>query len=187
MKELWVLTIQTSLPETCYNHDSLKKYFYAFESFEKAREALRQEVKKFAFSENAMFDGEGRLKQLEHYIENSYEGDNEDDEENGVLIKSVLQRMSNLLQMIFSDQDVKTDLTLGEYTDWSVAVELTENSIRFYGDDDGPINGYDPVLHTNMFSMQEEKDYYLYIDDCFGQDGKSAELYIDMKKVSLNQ
>jgi len=51
-----------------------------------------------------------------------------------------------------------------------------------YGYDDGPCNGYDPKIATNMFDMTEEKDYYLYVDDMFGQDA-SSELYIDLKKI----
>ena len=37
MKDLWILSIQTSLPNTYSNHEDLKKTFLVFDSFEKAR------------------------------------------------------------------------------------------------------------------------------------------------------
>ena len=36
-----------------------------------------------------------------------------------------------------------------------------------------------------MFDMTEEKNYYLYINDRFGQDDNSSELYIDLIKTNL--
>jgi hypothetical protein len=56
--------------------------------------------------------------------------------------------------------------------------------MQLWGDCDGPINGYDPYIATNAFSMEEEKDYYIYIDDLLGQDC-SSELYIDLKQVEV--
>ena len=72
-----------------------------------------------------------------------------------------------------------------EYTtDWFIAIESNPGNILIRGEDDGPCNGYDPYIKTNIFSMKEEKDYCLYIDDLFGQDF-SAELYIDLKKTEV--
>ena len=47
-------------------------------------------------------------------------------------------------------------------------------------------NTYNPDINTNMFSMQEEKDYYMYIKDSFGQNDDPAVLFMDLKKVSVN-
>ena len=47
------------------------------------------------------------------------------------------------------------------------------------------INGYDPKIDTNLLYMQEEKNYYLYIDDMFRQCDwmkASSELYMDLTK-----
>ena len=43
------------------------------------------------------------------------------------------------------------------------------------------------LLVRNMLSMQEEKEYYLYLDDLFGDDTQyaSAELQIDLKKIQF--
>lgn len=67
-----------------------------------------------------------------------------------------------------------------------VAVEVNDNTVRFYGDDDGPCNGYDPILNTNIFSVETEQDYYLYIDLCFGHDSYPPKLFIDLKKVTVS-
>ena len=55
--------------------------------------------------------------------------------------------------------------------------------LKMYGEEEGVYNGFDPVLETNIFSMQNEQDYYLHIDDAFGQEDSSAELFIDLRKA----
>ena len=67
-----------------------------------------------------------------------------------------------------------------------IGFEYKDGVIKFYGDDDGPCNGYNPMLYTNVFDLTEEKDYFLYINDLFGQDDFTSELYIDLKKSVLN-
>ena len=52
MKEIWVLTIKTSLPETCVSYNDLKMTIMAFDTYEKARAAFREKLRTFAFSEN---------------------------------------------------------------------------------------------------------------------------------------
>ena len=183
MKELWILSVQTSLPDTCYNHESLNKKFGAFENFADARSAMREEIKTFAFSENAMFDGDGHFLKLRDYIENMYEG--EEDDGDDVLNKAILAKVEDILHSVLSGGEAQTDLAEGRYTDWMIEVELAKDHVRFYGVDDGPYNGYNPVLTTNMLSMEEEKDYYFYADDRLGQDADSSELYVDLRKVKV--
>ena len=68
-----------------------------------------------------------------------------------------------------------------------IAFDYSNGVIRFYGDDDGSCNGYDPVIYTNMFDMREEKDYFMYIEDLLGQDEYASQLCIDLKKTVLKQ
>lgn len=68
MKNTWVLSIRTSLPEVCESHGDLKTSIYTFDSFEEARTALRKVLKKYAFSENSMFDGKGNIIYFHNYI-----------------------------------------------------------------------------------------------------------------------
>ena len=181
MKEIWVLSTKTSLPSTSKRSDELKTYISAYDSFEKGREAMREKIKGYAFTKNSMFNGEGKITGLDDYVNDM------DDEEfdDFVLSKKTLVNIQNALIEAFAGRDTALETEDGSYTDWMIAVDVSDNSIRFYGDDDGPCNGYDPVLATNIFSMEEEQDYYLYIDDLFGQDEYSSELYIDLIKTEL--
>ena len=180
-KEMWVLTIRTSLPELAHSKEDVKMTNFVFQSFETAKKVLREKLREYAFSENEMFDGRGGLVNLEEYAE--VLTDEFDDEQSLSLRK--INELEKALLLIFEGNDVK--LTIEEVkccSDWMIAVDVAKDSIKMYGYDDGPINGYDPHIATNMFDMTEEKDYYLYIDDMFGQD-VSSELYIDLKKVEV--
>ena len=69
-----------------------------------------------------------------------------------------------------------------------IAYKFRGGTIEFFATSEGHWNGYNPRLKTNMFSMKEPKDYYLYIDDAFGQGEDhfsyaSSELYIDLRKA----
>ena len=50
MKEIWVLSVRTSLPETCERIWDHEPEIFAFDSFEKARAAFRTKIKELAFS-----------------------------------------------------------------------------------------------------------------------------------------
>lgn len=182
MKDIWVLSVRTSLPERCasiWDHDP---ELFAFESFEKARDAFRTKIKELSFSPNAMFDGAGKLPQFEKYAEwldDEYDGDEE------CLSKNVLTKILKALNAAFRGEDTKLEIEDGFYTDWMIAVDVENNSVNFYGYDDGPINGYEPTLKTNVFSMEKESEYYLYVNDRLGQEGATAELYIDLKKATV--
>ena len=178
MKEVWVLSVKTSLPDVCMNSNDLEANFMVFESFEKGREEFRKIVKEYAFSENAMFDGKGYISNLKRYADEMW---SEDDFEH--LEKKRIYNILEALSNAFDGKDFEFEME-AEYTDWFIAIESNPGNILIRGEDDGPCNGYDPYIKTNIFSMKEEKDYCLYIDDLFGQDF-SAELYIDLKKTEL--
>ena len=180
MKEIWVLSIRTSLPEVCETANDLKLTVIAYDSFEKGKAAMRDAIKSFAFSRNAMFDGEGGLIQMQNYSDEI--GDYEEDY---VLTPDVILSIQNTLKQAFAGNDTAFELESGVYTDWMAAASIEKDSIRMYGDDDGPDNGINPVLSTNILSMEKKQDYYLYIDDRFGQDDASSELYIDLKKTAV--
>lgn len=190
MKEVWVLSVRTSLPEICYNAEDLKTSFEVFTSFETAKEALRKKLREYAFAESPMFDGKGNLANLADDL--AFEPSDEDGEDGGdegdciELTPDRLQAIKNALKTAFSGND--TDIGLKDARYWGnlIEIEISDGAIRFRGDDDGPLNGCDPVLTTNIFNMREEKDYYLYISDLFGQ-GDTSELYIDLKKTALNR
>ena len=179
MKDTWVLSIKTSLPGTCCNARDLKTEIYAFDSFEEARAATRGVLKKLAFGEeNAMFDGNGNMIYLREYVDDAY--DEEIDGEPSC--KAVLEAFYALFLDVLAGKNVVPNIEKN-YSDGMIAYEYAGGMIDFCGEYDGPINGYDPIIKTNMFSMIEEKDYYLYLDDAFGQDDDTSELYIDLRKA----
>lgn len=185
MKEIWVLSVKTSLPDTCFCSADIETTFTAFDSFEKARDAFRKTIHDFAFSQNSMFDGEGNIIYLKRYAERALEQQEEDENYCAdFLDKEKWNYVSTSLQKICSGEDVDFKMDFDSYFDGMIAINIQNGDMNIYGDEDGPINGYDPNVSTNIFSMKEEKDYFLYIDDMFGQEC-SSELYIDLQKVEL--
>ncbi|MBR3969078.1 MAG: hypothetical protein IKJ93_05775 [Clostridia bacterium] len=182
MKEVWVLSIKTSLPEVCINSSGLECAYTVFESFEKGKKEFRKLIKEFAFSKNAMFDGEGYIIHMKKYADDMMDEEFVDDFE--CLDKNRLYNVMESLRNAFTGKDFAFEMESEFITDWFIAIESNLNNIHIHGEDDGPCNGVDPLIKTNIFSMNEEKDYFLYIDDMFGQD-YSAELYIDLKKAEL--
>ena len=185
MKEIWVLTVRTSLPDMCYKRAELKMTVSAFEHFEDGRNEMREVIKSFAFSENPMFNGKGRITALDEYIDRMDETDKDkiyDDE----LTKAVLLEFHDSLLAVFNGEDTSLNMENGcsycgdnfDFEYWSGRAAI---SLPF----EPGINGCDPHISTNAFSMNEEKDYYIHIDDSLGQE-YSSELYIDLKKVELN-
>ena len=186
MKNTWVLSIRTSLPEICESHGDLQTSIYTFDSFEEARMALRKVLKKYAFSENSMFDGKGHIVHLRNYIFDLTCDDVDEDDIyycDDYLDPTHLVAIENAFKSVFEGEDVVPQLKEGFYTDYMIAYTYKNGEISFRGDDDGPCNGYAPVLRTNMFDMLEENNYFLYIDDMIGQDCATSELYIDLTRA----
>ena len=179
MKKLWVLSIRTSLPKECIVRADLQASFSAFETFEDAKKAMRNAIKGFAFSENTMFNGNGKIIALDSYI-----ADLDDYEDEGFLSKNILLKIQDSLFAMLNCEDTVLDIEEGEYSDCMISLNYDGEKVNMCGDYEGPCNGYDPYIATNAFSMEEEKDYYLYIDDLLGQD-YSSELYIDLKQVEV--
>lgn len=109
----------------------------------------------------------------------------EDDETYGILTHRLLDKVNELLRSAFEGNDTPLEIPDKEYDDGRIAVKVSANEINIYGCESGPMNGYDPVIHTNIFVMEKETDYFLYINDLFGQEEGSAELYIDLKRTTL--
>lgn len=186
MKEIWTLIIKTSLPhspEAVEGYAQFESSIRAFKNFEDAKKELREKLKEFAFNKNYMFDGEGKLIYLNDYV-NDYPDDNEEKDET-VLTKTKLEQLQEVLEGIFAGKDEPLTMDEVEYcSDWDIAMDITTESLDLYGAEEGPFNGYTPIISTNMFDMSQEKDYHLYLNDHFGQDSYS-ELYIDLVKATV--
>ena len=190
MNEIWVLSVKTSLPNVRHDEEMLKTDFYAFSSFEKAREALRKLLKDFAFSNNSMFDGEGNMTYLKTYLDEikEYEDENEELSEDDDWLNSLIAgKLLQMFHQIFRGEDCTVKLSPGVCLDAMILLEITEEAISCVGTGEGQFNGYSPLIMTNMLCMQEEKDYYLYLDDMLGANATdaSSELYMDLKKIVI--
>ena len=135
-----------------------------------------------AFSKNALFDGNGKLIRFDKFVKaNSV---NEEDEYGIILTK-----VTDALQAVFRGEDTAIDADPDKYDFENDVTEITvtEDYFDIRGINDGPFEGIDPDIATNMFSMKEEKYYFLYVDDKFGQHtiADSSKLYIDLKQVPL--
>ena len=185
MKEIWTLTVRTSLPDVCYDNTELKVETTCYGTFEKARDAFRARLKGFAFSENSMFDGHGKITLFDEYIKDNEDDADEDEEDlDYYLTTKELKEIQESL--MFAGKETAVDIDDGEYEDCLMVLKVEDGAISIFGGEDGPINNCNPTLKTNAFSMKKKQDYYLYVDDMFGGNvGASSELYIDLKKAAL--
>ena len=177
MNEVWVLTVETSLADA-------RRTVNVFTNFEKAREAFRMTVKKYAFTKNSMFDGNGNIVYFQKYIDTAWVNENEQGDDIYMLEKKHFEFIAEALRKTFSGNDIDLELPYEECDDDMIGVSYSGDTLLIYGTGDGPINGYTPEIETNIFSMIEEKEYYLYIDDMFGQD-ESDKLYIQLSKAEV--
>ena len=183
MNEVWVLTVRTSLPKVCESKADLKLSVFTYNNFEAAKQALRAKLKELAFASNKMFNGKGGIKELVKYSKNNVdEPYDEDDEE--TLSTKVTDSVNEIFLKIFSGEEASLKKIPKYCTDWCIAIEKKKDTLLIYGTEEGPCNGYDPFIYTNMVSMTEEKNYFLHIDDYFGQE-VSSELYIDLVKSNI--
>ena len=181
MSKIWILSVKTSLPNVCEGPLDLTLTTSAYDSFEKARDALRRVVKGYAFSENSMFDGDGRLTYFMEFIEGCLSEEEEGDLDDNYLSRERLGYTADCLRSALAGEDVLFSLPEEQYDDnCYLSAECGEGCLSIVGDFEGPCNGINPTIRTNIFSMKEEKDYYLYLDDLFGQDDCSSELYVDL-------
>ena len=178
----WKLTIKTSLPNVCYGEEDLVTSAFIFDDFKTARAALRAKLREFAFSHNEMFDGYGSMIHMEKYMDMIKREDGEiNDPIPEWFTGKIAVALLNIFSCIFEGKDVDISIPFGRYFNADIEADFDHDSITIRGTGEGVVNGYNPKIDTNLLYMQEEKDYYLYIDDMFGQwSCVSSELYIDL-------
>ena len=189
MKEIWVLTIKTSLPNTCRSYNDLKTIVLAFDSYENARSTFREKLRTFAFSENTMFNGKGQITALNAEASDSLSETEiavPETDESMCLAKERLMKLQHSLAEAFAGKDTKIGLPIGFYTDACyLSMQVKSDSVRLYADLEAADMGYQSLVCTNIFSMAQEQNYYLYINDMFDQED-SSELYMDLLKVTVD-
>ncbi len=188
MQDVWVLSVRTSLPKVCLSAYDLELSVYAFDCFEKARDAARRIIHGYAFSRNKMFGGKGKLTNLEEFKEEMQsEADNPRlRKKPGFLSRERMDRVTDALLHVFRGEDCVPELAEGDCSDECyIGYHYENGALQMYGEDDGSFGtDYAPILETNMFSMEKEGNYYLHIDPRFGQDKPTPELYIDLNRAA---
>ena len=187
-QKVWVLSVQTSLPNICTSFQDLSSTVEVYESFDDAKLAFQERIKHYAFASNLIFNGDGKIKNLDTYLSEmiSLRFDDYDKKvPEDLLTPQILSRIQNSLQLAFRGEETAFDFENTRYDDGIIGVDISEHKVKFFGMDE--LIGYAPVLHTNIFNMSEEKEYYLHVNPLFGYgvaDG-TAELYIDIRKAMV--
>ena len=184
--KVWLLSVQTSLPNICTSFQDLATTCEVYESFEDAKTAFLSKIQHYAFSSNLIFDENGEIKNLNAYTKEADEiFGNENTNDNTILTPSILRDIAKTLCLAFNGETVSLKTPNGRYDDGIIGVDITSDEINFVGYD--TFNGYDPILHTNILDMSSEKHYFLHINPLFGYgtDDGTAELYIDLRKATV--
>ena len=126
---IWNLLIQTSIPRPCYDAKDLFTVSLCFEDFKKARDKMRSILCELPTQNNAMFDGKGRIKFFNEYVNrlaSETEGTNEGSQE-ARLTKKNLTDIQDSLLAIFSWRDTVPPLKEGiRYSDRTLTAQLSD-------------------------------------------------------------
>ncbi len=192
MNEVWILSVKTSLPEIYNGYDNLKEDISVYYNFENAKCELRALLKEIVTAPNSMFDDSGHIKQLNEYVNDMPKDDKEFNEKfeqiawAKALSKEILMRVNNAIAASLSGEDLRLGIKDDKYTDYrTLLLKIDDNSISLRGISDGPCNDINPVIDTNIFSMDEQKDYYIHIVDKLGQAEAESVLFIDLRRLAV--
>ena len=167
---VWNLLVQTSVPRPCYAAKDLFTTSFCFEDFQKARDKMRSILCELSTRNDAVFDGKGRVKFFNEYVERLAHDTEKTNEENqeARLTKKNLTDIQNALLAIFSGVDVAPPLQEGiRYSDGRLKARVFYGGLDLRAHDEARLEGIDPLLRTNCFSMEKEQDYYFYVDGRF--------------------
>ena len=190
MREIWTVCVKTSLISVRRRFGEQAEYAF-FDSFEKARDAFRGITKKLAFSEdtrfeNAMFNKKGQIAELDAYIA-AHKDPPENDCDENYLSKKILTAIQDALIAAMSGQNVALGIKDGTYSDGQIQVDIKDGFVVLEEADEVrykfgiPL----PLIKTNMFSMEKEQNYYLFIMDQFDPDKGPDEVWLYLEKDEL--
>ena len=127
MKDIWVLSVRTSLPDYVKKYsalyfDSMIPDWFAFEQFADARDKMRAILRDLS-RENTMFNENGEMKNCRQFIDDTYfsEDDSDDEGYNGerLLTARILNDFLRALKEVFAGNDVAFSLEEGKYSDFT--------------------------------------------------------------------
>lgn len=189
---------------------------FVFDEFEKAKDCFRQKLKEIAqrricaqenvFSrdiDNPIFDQDGTIKALSDYIDERFpEGEPVRDREDGELNRKEWLHILDLLRraclgekvgreelLCWPDPDADASDYCQMAADCDVQVEIDGDELAI-GGNDGSWAHYKemfPDIRTNIFDMQEEKDYFIAINPALGQDYEPPKLYGYLRQAKSSE
>lgn len=179
----WIVYSSTNIGNKKRDRYGDETHAFAFESFEEARDKAREILKSYAYGEpNEIFDGSGTLvnycREAEDYNDEDY-SDYEDEEFSGGeedgdsrKNKNPMMTVCDCFRAVFAGEQVNLTEQFDEdssyNTNWMLAYKVIDGrAISIFGEDDGPCNGIDPHIYSDMFDMTEPRNYITYIDDWF--------------------
>ena len=178
MNEKWILTVKTSLPNEAVDIEDLHIEGYVFDTFEAGKAKMLEIIKSFALSENAMFDGQGNITALKEYCQEVVDQFADEDEEFADSFKNIMDCM----RAVALGEDFK-QLDDNEVEDGEICAEFSGDKVTIFGTEDGPMNGIDPKIMTNLLDLSEPKDCCFYVNPMFNYDEPTPELYVDLIKA----
>lgn len=99
---------------------------------------MREVIKELAFHDNAMFDGNGYLKNFKLYIddrEDAGEEDMEEDADSDWMTIAFLKTLHENLRSAFSGSDASLSFPDRTYSDLFISVDISNGSICMKGYD----------------------------------------------------
>ena len=188
MNDHWLFKSNTTIPYACPGNVRIDWKAFIFDSFEEARDFFRRELKRYAFEDNQLFDGNGRVKKLDDFIGgdigDSFNISKEQTDE-------LKQSLNNALFDLFSGKDTtvslseKTGECLGDNSSYRVLPEPDE--IDIYEKCDQYYLGRDDRLQTNAFTMKDDKDYYFHLYDLYGHCGFTCYPYLELELYKIEK
>ena len=131
-QKVWVLSVQTSLPHICTSFQDLSSTVEIYESFNDAKLAFQQKIKHYAFASNLIFNGNGKIKNLDTYLNEMISLGFDDYDEKvpeDLLTPQILSRIQNSLQLAFRGEETSFDFENTRYDDGMIGVDISEHKV----------------------------------------------------------
>lgn len=173
MQEVWVLSEFAGLDiRQNFCIPQVVNSARSFARFEDARDALLQKLKEFSKEQTEYFDKNGRIPAFDTRISEWGDSDTDDSEEWDYDEQAIdfWEQALESLRELFCGEKIRKDYKIevpefdGEdacYDDL-MACWVSNGELCIRGVDEGPDEGINPYIHTNMLDLTDpDKNYYL--------------------------
>jgi len=197
---VWVLTERTDVERSLevVPPNSKTVGVWAFDSFEKARAAMRRLIALHATSDNELFDGNGYFHPLEDYFNENLEDDGNEYRsvphlhERFVAFQRCVTWFRETLPHFLTDaayfpqrQDIQEDFWTNRMAEWSVSRQRNGSIVCRFADVE--CNSL-PIFQTNCMVMDDpECGYYFKVGATDAFDDEYYEVILDLLCCPINE